>query len=258
MLLFLLPFAPAYAEECRWVEARGEVAIEEMTPREAQAIALRRARISAIETALGAEVRGKVLIRNYDLLGSFAESLTKGYVKEEKIVQWDHQSYQTSAEAPPTPLLSVRLKACVEPARSPQDKGFMITATLNKPVFFEGETATLQITASRRAYLHLFNLSADDRITLYNQPPMITMPMLVEEAATFTFPPKGAVLHMTVPQGFKKATEAFIVIATLDRLSLAPLFQNKTELSLPEFYSGLLSAQVDLIEEIIPYSVERR
>jgi len=245
-------------EDCVWGQGRGEVALEGMTPQEARSIAVRQARAAAIEDAIGLEVKAKTLVRNFDLLGEFLVSLVKGYVTEEHVLAWKQRTYQASPIDPPIPILAVELKACVVSTRNLQDHVFSLALALNKSLFVEGDKVSLKVKANRRAYLSLFNLSGDDRVHFYHQPPVLTVPIVLEPGETLSFPRHGIVLEASLPSGFKRSSEAFIAVATAKDTDFFTLFNGKTDLSLAEFYAGLLAVQCDVVEAIVPYTIERR
>lgn len=257
MLLFIFPILPAYAAECKWAEGKGEVAIEGITPAEAKNLAIRQARSNAIEREIGAEVKGESLVKDYSLLGDFIRSLSRGYIRDEKVIRWEQDKFQPSPQDPPVPIFRVFIKACVEPSKALKDKGFQVKVNINKTAFNEGEMASLTIKSSRKAYINIFNLTAKDRVQYYHQPPYINMPVAVDADETMHFPPKGVSLEMSVPSGHKRAAEAFIIVATIEKVSLPLIFGGNTELSLTDFYNGLLSVEGDMLEEMVVYSVEK-
>lgn len=260
MLLLVFPILPAYAAECKWIDGKGEVAIEGITPAEARNLAIRQARSNAIEREIGAEVKGESLVKDYSLLGDFIRSLSRGYIREEKIIKWEQDKFQPSPQDAPVPIFRVFISACVEPSKSLRDKGFQVKANINKTAFNEGEKekATLTIKSSRKGYINIFNLTAEDRVQYYHQPPYINMPVAVDADETVNFPAKGVSLDMSVPKGHKRAAEAFIVVATTDNISFPLVFNGKTDMSLTDFYKGILSVEGDIVEEMVVYSVERR
>lgn len=258
MLLFVLPILPAYAAECKWAEGKGEVAIEGITPAEARNLAISQARSNAIEKEIGAEVKGESLVKDYSLLGDFIRSLSRGYIREEKVIRWEQDKFQPSPQDLPIPIFRVFISACVEPSKALKDKWFQVKVNINKTAFNEGEKASLTIKSSRKAYINIFNLTAEDKVQFYHQPPYLNMPIAIDADETISFPAKGVSLEMSVPRGHKRAAEAFIIVATTDNVSLPLVFDGKTDMSLTDFYNGLLSVEGDVVEEMVVYSVERR
>lgn len=255
-ILYLSSFA--YAEdECTWSDGIGEVAIDGITPKEAQNLALRQARYVAIEKALGSEVKGTTLVKDFALAGDFVSVMSKGYIKKETVLKWEQDKYQPTPTKPPITIYRVSINACVGKPKTLKDKSFHIFSKINKNAFSSGEKATIEIKASRNAYINVFNLTSDDKIFFYNQPPYLQMPIFLEEGQSYIFPPEGITLEMTVPDGNKKATEAFIIVATKDKINMPFLLKEKTSISLTEFYTAILSIEGDFVDEMVVYSVER-
>jgi hypothetical protein len=258
LLLALLLIQPATVLSCEWVRGTGEVFADNFTPAEARTMALRQARYQAIEKATGVYVSGATLVKDFTYVGEFVKSISKGYIREEKIISWEQDKYQPSERDFPVPILRVTLEVCVQPARPLHDTGFMITAAINKQTFTKDEKAVLEITSSRKAFLHIFNLTADDKILYYHKPPALQMPIPVEAGVKITFPRKGISLEMAPPAGYKKATEAFIIVATANDINLPLVFRDKRELSLAEFYDGIMAIEGDMAESMVVYSIEGR
>jgi len=126
--------------------------------------------------------------------------------------------------------------------------------------FVQGDTASLTITSSQDAYIHIFNLWADDTLEYYHaskQGPLV-MPIQVQANERLTFPPPGVSLTMDVLAGFQTGMEAFIVVATKEKIPLPLLLNQKTRLSLPELNTALLKIEGDVVEEFVIYQVKRR
>jgi len=62
---------------------------------------------------------------------------------------------------------------------------------------------------------------------------------------------------LSLPDGYKRGIEAFIIVATREDTDLSMLFKVKKEMTIPEFHGGLLSIAGDVVEEMVIYSVDR-
>lgn len=257
IIVLLMPI-PSYSFQCVWTQGKGEVVLENFTPAEAKNIALRQARHAAIEKATGVQITAVTLVKDFSFVGEFVKSLTKGYITEEKVAKWEQDKYQPDEKDFPIIILRVIIDACVTPAKHLSDKGFRLKTTINKSVFNEGEKAILEVTSTKKAFINIFNLSADNRVLYYHQPPQIKMPLPIEAGEKVTFPSKGISLEMSVPDTFNRATEAFIIVATLENINLPLILNGKTDLSLAEFYNGILSIEGDSVDDIVVYNVEKR
>ena len=244
---------------CTWVEAVGEVVAETFTPAEAKSLALKKARLAAIEQAVGVRVASATIVKDAAFVGEYINTLARGYVSEEKILLWEQSKYQESPQSQPTPIVKVTLKACIEAMPSNKSDTFRISAVLNKTTFLEGERANITIGASEKAFVNIFNLTSYDRIVYFNQPPQFTMPMSIEAGQrSSSFPGKGASLEMIVPPGFNSVTEAFIIVATKEKVDFPLIYKGKTEMSLDEFYKGLSGVRGAIAQELVMYSIMKR
>src|SRR3989338_4275472 len=208
-----------FASDCNWVESTGEAVVENITPDEARQLAINRARISAIESKTGVRVHGSTMVKNYQLLADMVHTLSQGYIIEEKLIKWEQGSVpliplNKGGEGVVLPLTTYKvfISACVAGVGE-KDPYFKIDAKLNKPVFIQGDEAIITVKTSRDAYLHIFNLTADDRISPIA--PSVTLPIIpVKANKEFKFPPEGFGLLMSVIKDKKRSSECFIIVAT--------------------------------------------
>lgn len=259
MVLGALPETPTATRnaDCIWAEGMGVVSGDLLKPQEARQLALRQARAQAIERAVGIQVRAETIVRDFSVASDFIKTMTKGYVQTEQVVRWDQERYQKTATEAPIPIYRVTLKTCVKPLATLHDRGFTITATVNKVVFAPGEKARLDITSARAAEIRIFNLTADDRVLPYDRLPWMGLPLRLEPSERGTFPPTGVALVMELPSGYPRTSEAFILVATkqADRVVLPMPVGTEGTLSLSEFYAALATVETDLVEMIVPYSI---
>src|SRR3990172_7193068 len=205
-----------FSAECDWVESTGEAVVENITPDEARQLAINRARISAIESKTGVRVHGSTIVKDYQLLADMVQTLSQGYITDEKIIKWEQGVIPLSkgGEGVVLPLTTYKvfISACVAGVGE-KDPYFKIDAKLNKPVFIEGDEAIITVKTSRDAYLHIFNLTADDRISPIA--PSATLPIIpIKANKEFKFPPEGFGLLMSVIKDKKRSSECFIIVAT--------------------------------------------
>ncbi|MBI3583987.1 MAG: DUF4384 domain-containing protein [Nitrospinae bacterium] len=256
----------AFASECNWVEATGEAVVENITPDEARQLAINRARISAIESKTGVRVHGGTLVKDYQLLADMVQTLSQGYIIEEKVIKWEQGVEGLSI---PLTTYKVQLSACVAGVGE-KDPYFKVDAKLNKPVFIEGEEATITVKTSRDAYLHIFNLTADDRISPIA--PSVTLPIIpIKANKEFKFPPEGFGLLMSVIKDKKRSSECFIIVATKEpydfigfaKTSSSPPLEGGDKgvvraesMTVPEFYRNIIKIPSNAkAEEMLVYEV---
>jgi len=102
-----------FASNCNWIETNGEAAVENITPEEARQLAINRARVKAIEGISNVNVKAITLVQNLSLVADFINTLSAGYVLEEKDIEWSSKTYQEKKDSPPVTIYTVKLKSCV-------------------------------------------------------------------------------------------------------------------------------------------------
>ncbi len=238
-ILCVLCGETAFASDCDWVESAGEAVVENITPDEARQTAINRARISAIESKTGVRVHGSTMVKDYQLLADMVQTLSQGYIIDEKVIKWEQGIYQESQDKAPLTTYKVYLSACVAGAGE-KDPYFKVDAKLNKPVFIEGDEAVISVKASRDAYLNIFNLTADDRVRLIAPSP--TLPIIpVKANKEFHFPPEGFGLLMSVIKDKKRSSECFIIVATKEPYDFIGLTNSPFNSPLTKGVRGLLT-----------------
>ena len=244
----------AFASDCNWVEATGEAAVENITPDEARQTAINRARISAIESKTGVRVHGSTMVKDYQLLADMVQTLSQGYITDEKIIKWEQGLFQESQDKAPLTTYKVKLSACVAGVGE-KDPYFKIDAKLNKPVFIEGDEAEITIKANRNSYINIFNLTADDRVSLIA--PSVTLPITpVKANKEFKFPPEGFGLLMSVIKDKKRSSECFIIVATKEPYDFIGMNKKTEGLTVPEFYRNIIKIPSNAkAEEMLVYEV---
>ena len=272
-----------FASDCNWVESTGEAAVENMTPDEARQLAINRARISAIESKTGVRVHGSTMVKDYNLMADVIQTLSQGYITDEKVIKWEQGEVPLNkgGEGVVVPLTTykVRIKACVAGVGE-KDPYFKIEARLNKPVYIAGDEAVITIKSNKDSYINIFNLTADDRISLIA--PSGTLPIIpIKANQEFQFPPEGFGLLMSVIKNKKRSSECFIIVATKEPydfigLTNSPLTKGDRGLSIssplagegrvrgegmtvPEFYRTILKIPSNAkAEEMLVYEVVAR
>ncbi len=247
-----------FASDCNWVESIGEAVVENITPDEARQLAINRARISAIESKTGVRVHGGTLVKDYQLLADMVQTLSQGYIIDEKIIKWEQGEVPLNkgGEGVVLPLTTykVQLSACVAGVGE-KDPYFKLDAKLNKPVFIEGEEAEITIKANRNSYINIFNLTADDRISPIA--PSATLPIIpIKANKEFKFPPEGFGLLMSVIKDKKRSSECFIIVVTKEPYDFIGINKKTESMTVPEFYRNIIKIPSNAkAEEMLVYEV---
>ena len=257
-IMQLVLSASAFAIDCKWVETSGEAAAENITPEEARQTALTRARVRAVETVSGIEVKGLTVVKDFALVADFVTAMSSGSVAEENILGWDTKTVQEKAEEVPLVTYKVNLKTCVKTGAQ-RDPFFKVKAELNRPVFLSGEEAKITATCTRDCFLTVLNVAADNKVTVL-YPNQYEPPKRIAAGKSFEFPMcNGISLEMNTIPGHTKDSEAFFLIATKEKFDLSGIVKKDGELKSKDLYKTLLALPADVrTEEMLVYEVRAK
>ena len=240
----------------RGIQAEGACAIVGMSAEQSQLTALQRARAAAIEQAAGVSVSSSTLVTNYVVAADFIKTYARGFIVSEKAT-WLLGQYQKDSSTAPIPEYRVRITADVY---VPKKKSISLglKAKLNSAVFRNGEKAKISVKVGRDAGLALFNIMADDRVSLIF-PNIHEQNNVITAGNDFIFPAKDAKveLEMQTLPGHQKDAEAFFVVAW-DRsrdIRIRKMFPETEPLSLSEFFRRLAEIADNIEDAILPYEV---
>lgn len=255
--------AGAAAEGGRRVDVTvwGEAVVgPHMTDRQAKRAALDDARARAVEQATGVRVvsggeYAAALERAHFLL-----TLAHGFVVEEGEPYWELDRYVKTPGEAPVLRHRVRLRAVVAvPARA-QTPDFAVEVKLNRSVFEAGECATLELTATREAWVYVVNPTADDRARLLL--PNLWQPAhRVEPGKPLAFPAHGCgvELEMQPLPGDPESAEAFLVLAFPEATGLERRVSPETDLPMTDFYRRLADFPLSQAAmTLVPYAVKAK
>ena len=249
--------APQSGQIIKGVQGEGSCAIVGMSAEQSQLLALQRARVSVIEQAAGVSVTSSTLVTNFILAADFIKTYARGFIVSEKVSWAPLNQYQKDSATAPIPEYRVRLSADVY---VPKKKAATIglKAKLNSSVFRNGEKATISIQTNREAEIAIFNIVADDIVSLIF-PNSHERNNIIAAGKDFVFPSKNASveLKMETMPSHQRDAEAFFVIAW-DRSSgirIRDMFAETSPINIIEYFRRL-SEIADYIEDvIIPYEV---
>lgn len=186
----------------------------DMSHDQAVALALKFARVKAVEQVSGVVVASSTLIQNAVSKGSIVHAMSRGWVVAEDIVGWDAQwRPATQRILPPTPALAVTLRAKVGVPADSLTVPNLFQAKLNRNAFRDGEKLELKVSASRDIYLIVANYSANAKI-IPLLPDRKVSGNLVSGNTDVTYPRGGDVDWIVhVAKGHRRDTEALLVYA---------------------------------------------
>jgi hypothetical protein len=217
-LLILSAFSVCYGQAGGAIQyavpGNGSCAVVGISAEQCQAAALKQARAAAIEKAAGLHVISGSLVRDFGMVGDFIKTYARGFIVSETVVWEPLAQYQRDASAPPIPEYRVHVLADIYvPRRRSAPMG--LEAKLNRAVFRDGDSMSIEVIFRRACNIAIFNLSADDRITMLfpNNYEKSSRPRDISPAL---FPRKeGSPVDLIarVLPGHERDVEAFLVVA---------------------------------------------
>jgi len=206
------------------VTTQGEVYLANITPEEAQSLALKRARYEAIEQVCGVRVQAETLVKDFVLQGDFIHQVAYGRIVGEKVKKWEVDVSQPNPAKPPGLTLRVTLESEVQPEKGEPDPFYKVKVWLNKSVFENGEEMIVNVNATKGGYLTVLDFSADGSVTLL-YPNLLRRDNKIEAGRDYEIPAKedrGDLIKFQVATlpGHKQDTEAIKVICTQGPVNL--------------------------------------
>jgi len=231
------------------VQADGTCVIQGISPRQAQIIALQRARSYAIEKAYGIEMSVSKVVSNGALVLDFIRSYSKGYIIKE-LVHWHPiRQFQIDRERPPVLEYHVSIQADIFlPKKQPDLTGMV--AKLNKSVFTRGERAILTIEIKNKSRIAVFNILANDKILMLHPHPMRSIKTV--------FPNQSFIMDNLFPeplQGEKHNVEALFICATTFDVDFQAIFPVDVLMVFSNFFLNYANIADKCTDLLIPYQV---
>lgn len=233
VLISLLLWSNLWAVEKCVVTVTGMAAITNTTAEEAQCLALRRARVNAIEKVCGIRLQTESFVRQYKLTGSFIHAVSYGHIVAEEILSWGAAVFQESPKDIPEISYHVTTRVTVQPEKGEPDPFYKVHIRLNKRVFQSGDEMVIYVRCTKPGYITVLNFTADDRVVLLF-PNRIRRDSRVEANREYQIPSvadREGVLKLQVETlpGHKTDTELITVVATREPLDLLPELSVKGE-----------------------------
>jgi hypothetical protein len=242
--------------EERWSdEVTGEVVLEDLTPQQARNLCLARAKARAVEQVAGVKVLSETLAKDFMLVADLVSAQSQAWVKEVKEERWESQTVQKRTDEPPQVLYRVRLKGLVAVDRD-RDEGFAVKLLLNRSSYETGDEMQITVQSGQDAYLTIFNIIEDDRVTIL-LPNRFKMDRMAKKGEKVRFPDPesmGSSRKLKLFASSKSATarEAILVVATKDDTDLIEGdFSEAAFLEFPK-QTGLFQNVLEKLMEIPP------
>jgi len=224
-ILFIFISSSLFAQDNeKWVTCTGDAAIQNISSEEAKILALRNARINAIEKVCGVSMQAETMVKDFQLAGDFIHSISYGQIVEEKDKRWDTISMPANdPNDPPVLIYKVTMQAKVVSREEKPDPSFKINLKLNRTTFQSGDEVVFKIKATQDCYLTIFNIGADDTVRVLF-PNSLENNNFINKAATIQVPGKTfqktgkCYIKVRTLPGCKKNSEVVKVIATKQRI----------------------------------------
>lgn len=224
IVLIVLLVGEVSALEGKTVTATGVAVLANFTPDEAQKLALKRARLEAIEAVCGVSVQAETFVKNNMLQADLIHSVSYGHIISEDILRWDVDVTQKSKRRPPSIAYSVTIRARVKPEKGKPDPYYQANCRLNKKVYHSGDEMIIYVRVTKPSYISVLNFAADGSVILLypNQLRKNNYVKALKEYQIPTDADRADVLKLQVSTlpGHRKDTEYIQVIATREPIHL--------------------------------------
>ena len=231
LLIFMSSFLFAQ-EDGKWVTCTGDAAIQNISSEEAKTIALRNARLDAIEQVCGVSLQAETMVMDFQTAGDFIHSISYGQVVEEKDKNWDTITLPAeNPNDPPILIYKITMQAKVVSREEKPDPAFKINLKLNRTTYQSGDEVIFNIKTTQDCYLTILNLAANDSVYILF-PNKFVEDNFFEKNSSIQIPNKknreqGFHIRVKTLPGFNKNSEVVKVIATKQRID----FIEKIDLS---------------------------
>lgn len=210
-----------------WIESIGESILDgSKTVAEAELEALNKARINALESAHGIEIKSEMIVRNSMLLSNFIYSKTSGRIIKEHITE--NSTYIIKDNQRNIVIYKIKANFAIKQnIKENNNKNFNIISEINKKDFMEGENAELKIIPSDDSYIYIFNLYGKENADLI-YPNAYSENNFIKSGENLKFPKDGLEFILMCSEGFNISNESFYIIALKDKYDFNKMLGMKT------------------------------
>lgn len=208
---------------CTWVESKATVSFgEHDTKHQAHAQAVSEARAKALHRFLGVSLQQRFIDfqQQSSLKGevSLTERLLRvtqpGRILKEQVIWSGPQDVAGCVGC----RFGAHIRACILPDAERSDKEFRVALSLKRTMFVDGDEASIEVTATRDAYLYIYSVDMDWNAVLIF-PNDYVQDNQVKSAQTFVYPSeeikrRGIRVVARLPAGAAVSAEMIRVIAS--------------------------------------------
>lgn len=207
-----------------FIVTSGEAVVENITPELARDLALKRARLDAIEQVCGVRLQAETFFRNATIQDDFIHTVSYGQIVSEEVLEWKAGVYQDSKTSPPAFTYQVIIKTRVQKIDDDPDPLYRVNLKLNKTVFQSGEEMVIHVGVSKPSYITILNFCADGGVVLLF-PNKIRRDNQMKPGTTYQIPTDAdrrdvIKFQVSTLPGHQKDTEYIKVIATREPIEL--------------------------------------
>jgi hypothetical protein len=187
--------AQLWADELVWVCVEGSAPIIGNTKESARRRAIQNAREKAVSRVVGTDISTEYLWANFRRNGSLAGAIPFVKVVESHVIsEYTVSAISDDRDSMPE-TYKVELQAAVAEGTTGDDPHFEIKASLNRPIFIDGQNIRITMKASKDCYVWVFNI-LDDESVLRLVPNRFKAANALRAGKTYLFPS-----HTEVEQG---------------------------------------------------------
>jgi len=229
------------------IKSEGSCVIHGISPRQAEIIALQRARAAAIDKASEIEIDTTKYVINSMLALDFIRSCSRGYIVNEKVNWHDVRKFQRNPKTSPVLEHHVSIVTDVYIPQKKHDTNTIdLEASLNQFVYNKGESAVLRIKTPITCQVALFNIQANDRIVMLFPNRTVFSHQAFEMSDLYPEP---------LPEE-QSSYEALFICAYLDdSINFQSLFSVEEDLEFTEFFKRYSTVSDKCTDILIPYQV---
>lgn len=218
----------------------GFASMAEMNQPQARTAALNEARAEAVRIVAGVKIQSESIgiksesmkdeksLSMQDFFASVNRDVAYGHVVQEEVLEEGPVTFTNIPGKPPQLYYKVKIRAQVAIEQGEADPSFSLDVKMNKNIFRNNETMTIDIKATRDCYVYVFNIMANDSL-LVLFPNLYMQNNKLKADSTLHLMPEGLSLQVSLLPGMQRATELIYVVATKQRCKFAPEWSSEDE-----------------------------
>lgn len=222
------------------VVTEGFASMAAMTQPQARTAALNEARAEAVRIVAGIKIQSENIgiksetmqdgksLSMLDFFASVNRDVAYGHVVNEEVLEEGAVTYTNIPGKPPQLYYRVKIRAQVALEQGDPDPTFALQVKTNKTIYGENEIMTIDIKATKNCYVYVFNIMANDSLTILF-PNLYLQNNWLKMDSTLHLMPEGFNLQVSLLPGMQRATELIYAVATKQLYKFAPEWSDEAE-----------------------------